>query len=186
MFQEPILPPRTISNPFKRRAPDEPVNDISKRQAIGSLSEVPPFGPVTSLLPRIVPRPTSLYVPVQPKYLPPSPSSIASVPPRTPVTAGRKRGRPPKSSQASRQVSTLPDIVLGPATLSLPAPYQTVQQPPSVQELPDSREKAWSGLIPQPAQELPTAEPVDMPADFKAEGGQSSNALQTAPSKDHE
>lgn len=175
MFQEPTLPPAILPGPSKRQAMAEPLGHISKRQAIGPSGEMPPFDTGTSSFPQIVPRPPlPRDVPVQPKPFSLSPSSIASTPLRN--RAPRKRGRPRKAIQSTGQETSNPSILPAKAAPPLPVSDQTTQQARTVQGPPDQRlEKGWLGVMPQPAQELAAAEPVDIPADFKAEGGQSSN-----------
>ncbi|KAK3901046.1 hypothetical protein C8A05DRAFT_16717 [Staphylotrichum tortipilum] len=160
MFREPMPPP--LISPLKRKSLGDLPDYVSKRQAIASPGEVSPrgFAPGPGLQPATGPHPIN----IQPRpngyaLAPPAPSPTVSAAPYNPAPTGRRRGRPPKSSQGTWQVSTYQPIT--PAPIAHPGLHvPQAQQPPPAHPVPDpkSRKKTLPEIAPRPAQVLPTTE----------------------------
>lgn len=147
MFREPMPPP--LISPLKRKSLGDLPDYVSKRQAIASPGEVSPRGfvPGPGLQQQQQQQPGGGPHPVniQPRpngYAtalgPPAPSPIVSAAPYNPAPTGRRRGRPPKSSQGTWQVSTYQPITPAPpiapsTTTPAPQPQQQPQQQPQPQ-----------------------------------------------------
>jgi hypothetical protein len=168
MFNTPMPPPPMIS-PIKRKSQGDLEDYAPKRQAVESPGELSPRG--FSLGPNIQsatqpvniqPRPNG-YAPAPLPPLGPAPAVSAS--PYNPTPTGRRRGRPPKSVQNTRQVSTYPSIAPSPAASSGSQPHspglhgapppQSAAQGPSD---PKQKKKALPDIAPRPVQGGPNSE----------------------------
>ncbi|KAH6636245.1 hypothetical protein F5144DRAFT_172118 [Chaetomium tenue] len=174
MFNTPMPPP--LISPLKRPSLGE-LSDYgpNKRQALASPGEVSPRGFPPG--PSSQPAPGTQPVNIQPRpngFPPglPAPSPSVSATPYNPAPKARKRGRPPKSTQSTWQVSTYQNITPAPHPPSpafAPQPHSPHLPPPAAQQSPiqgqPDPKRAKKGLpeiAPRPPQGPPTAEPAAM------------------------
>ena len=173
MFKEPMPPP--VISPLKRKSLGDLPDYAPKRQAVASPGDLSPRGFVSG--PYSQPAPSAHLVNIQPRpngYVTPTPTPSSSATPYNPATTGRRRGRPPKSSQSTWQVATYANITPAPAAPSpvsasapMPhspifhahqapqAPHQSSHQPPqqpSVQGMPDQKpgKRVLQEIVPRP------------------------------------
>lgn len=173
------MPPPLIS-PLKRKSLGDLPDYVSKRQAIASPGEVSPrgFAPGPGLQPGGGPHPVN----IQPRpngYAlgPPAPSPTVSAAPYNPAPTGRRRGRPPKSSQGTWQVSTYQPITPAPIAPSHAAPAAGAPPQPQPQQQPQQQQQPQPQPQPQPhspglhlqqaPQQPPPAQPVPDPKSRK-------------------
>lgn len=186
--------PLTIPS-LKRALPNDLPGHVSKRQAIGSPGDMSPAA--------IAPRPYTPY-PQPYAFASPSPTLFGSPALYNPVTAGaynpattgRRRGRPPKSSQGTLQVTTYPQITPPSRALS-PVPHSPVSVGPQTDAQQQPARRPIPPLLPLPPEPvpffrrpnlklegrvqpdtesgpghgLPTVEPAVRSTDTEAEGG---------------
>jgi hypothetical protein len=174
MFNTPMPPP--LISPLKRPSLGE-LSDYgpNKRQALASPGEVSPRGFPPG--PNSQPAPGTQPVNIQPRpngFPPglPAPTPSVSATPYNPAPKARKRGRPPKSTQSTWQVSTYQNITPAPHPSSpafAPQPHSPHLPPPAAQQSPiqgqPDPKRAKKGLpeiAPRPPQGPPTAEPAAM------------------------